>query len=213
MSQANPTPRIVVLISGGGSIMQALLEASAEPEYGGRVVGVIADRDSAGGLAIAADAGIATAVVALKDFPDRATWDVAVAKSIAAFSPDLVVLAGFMKILGQPSLERFAGRIVNTHPALLPAFPGAHGVRDALAAGVKVTGCSVIVVDSGIDTGPILAQSAVEVWDNDTEHTLHERIKVAERGLVVDTVGRMLRHGWDVDGTIARIGAPQEGTP
>jgi phosphoribosylglycinamide formyltransferase-1 len=193
--------------------MQALLTASADPEYGGHVVGVIADRPDAGGLAIASEAGVATAVVALKDFPDRATWDQAVAKAIAAFSPDLVVLAGFMKILGAPSLERFAGRIINTHPALLPAFPGAHGVRDALAAGVKVTGCSVIVVDAGVDTGPILAQSAVEVWDNDSEHSLHERIKTAERTLVVDTVSRMLRHGWNVDGTIARIGAPQEGTP
>lgn len=212
MSHASPTSRIVVLISGGGSIMQALIEACEDPQFGGRVVGVIADRESAGGLELAADAGIATAVVGLGDFPDRDTWNRAVAQALAAFKPDLVVLAGFMKILGEPSLTQFGGRIINTHPALLPSFPGAHGVRDALEAGVKVTGCSVIVVDAGVDSGPILAQAAVDVWDNDTEETLHERIKVVERTLVVETVGRMVRHGWHVDGNIARVGAPKEGT-
>lgn len=212
MTHPERTPRIVVLISGGGSIMAALLQASADPSYGARIVGVVSDKADAGGLAIARDAGVPTAVVALDDFPDRATWDEAVAKTIATFEPDLVVLAGFMRILGAPSLERFGGRIVNTHPALLPSFPGAHGVRDALAAGVKVTGCSVIIVDAGVDTGPIVAQEAVPVWDNDTETTLHERIKDVERALVVDTVGRMLRDGWHVDGRVVRIGRPQEGT-
>lgn len=212
MSHAKASSRIVVLISGGGSIMQALIEAAGDPQYGGRVVGVVSDRASAGGLQIAADAGIATAVVALGDFLDRDTWNRAVAQAIAAFKPDLIVLAGFMKILGEPSLTNFDGRIINTHPALLPSFPGAHGVRDALEAGVKITGCSVIVVDAGVDSGPILAQAAVDVWDNDTEETLHERIKVVERTLVVDTVGRMLRHGWHVNGNIARVGAPEEGT-
>jgi len=156
-----------------------------------------------------AEAGLPTAVVSLKDFPSRELWDEAVARTIASFDPDLVVLAGFMKILGAPSLSRFGGRIINTHPALLPSYPGAHGVRDALAGGAKVTGCTVIIVDEGIDTGPIVAQAAVEVWDNDTEETLHERIKVVERELVATTVGRMLREGWTVDGRIVRIGSKE----
>lgn len=206
MTHAAQTPRIVVLISGGGSIMAAMLDAASDDSYGGRVVGVISDKSTAGGLRIAQDAGVPTAVVDLADFPDRSTWDEAVAKAIDTFQPDLVVLAGFMRILGQPSLEKFGGRIVNTHPALLPSFPGAHGVRDALAAGVKVTGCSVIIVDAGVDTGPIVAQQAVEVRDNDTEETLHERIKDVERSLVIDTVGRMLREGWRVDGRVVRLG-------
>lgn len=211
MTQPHTTQRIVVLISGGGSIMAALVEAARLQSYGGQVVAVISDRPEAGGLALAQDAGIPTAVVSLADFPDRETWDEAVAKTIATFTPDLVVLAGFMRILGAPSLDRFGGRIVNTHPALLPSFPGAHGVRDALQAGVKVTGCSVILVDAGVDTGPILAQEALVVRDNDTEATLHERIKDVERRLVVETVGRMVRYGWDVSGRVARIRASLEG--
>lgn len=191
--------------------MAALVEAARLQSYGGQVVAVISDRPEAGGLALAQDAGIPTAVVSLADFPDRETWDEAVAKTIATFTPDLVVLAGFMRILGAPSLDRFGGRIVNTHPALLPSFPGAHGVRDALQAGVKVTGCSVILVDAGVDTGPILAQEALVVRDNDTEATLHERIKDVERRLVVETVGRMVRYGWDVSGRVARIRASLEG--
>ena len=202
-----PTPQtLVVLISGAGTTMRALLDSAQEEEYGARVAAVIADRADAPGLAIAADAGIPTAVVALADFPDRATWDEALARTIGSFTPDLVVLAGFMKIVGAPSLTAFGGRIVNTHPALLPAFPGAHGVRDALAAGVKVTGCTVMIVDEGVDTGPILAQAVVDVRDNDTQETLHERIKTKERDLVVRTVGTMVRDGWRVDGRTATLG-------
>jgi phosphoribosylglycinamide formyltransferase-1 len=186
--------------------MQALAHATADPAYGARIGAVISDRPDAAGLDIAAEAGIPTAVVAVKDFPDRTTWDVALARTIASFSPDLVVHAGFMKIVGAPSLAQFGGRMVNTHPALLPSFPGAHGVRDALAAGVKVTGCTVIVVDEGIDTGPIVAQAAVQVRDNDTESSLHERIKSVERDLVVATVGTMVRDGWRVDGRIVTLG-------
>lgn len=186
------------------------MEAAAEPAYGGVIVGVVSDKADAPGLDKARAAGIPTAVVELLDFPDRATWDQAVAKAVAAFDPELIVLAGFMRILGAPMLERWGGRIVNTHPALLPSFPGAHGVRDALAAGVKVTGCSVIIIDAGVDTGPILAQAAVEVRDNDTEQSLHERIKHVERDLVVETVGRMVRHGWSVDGRRVTIGASEE---
>jgi phosphoribosylglycinamide formyltransferase-1 len=197
---------VVVLISGAGSTMRAILEATKDPAYGARVAAVISDRDDAAGLATASDAGIPTAVVRLADFPDRALWDEAVARTIASFGPDLVVLAGFMRILGAPSLDRFGGRIINTHPALLPAYPGAHGVRDALAGGAKVTGCTVIVVDAGVDTGPIVAQAAVAVEDNDTEESLHERIKVVERELLATTVGRMVREGWAVDGRLVRLG-------
>ncbi|MGC4175908.1 phosphoribosylglycinamide formyltransferase [Demequina sp.] len=199
--------RVVVLISGAGSTMKAVLEATEDPAYGARIAAVIADRDGAAGLDIASAAGIPTAVVRLNDFPDRSVWDQAIARTIASFTPDLVVLAGFMRILGQPALDQFGGRMVNTHPALLPAYPGAHGVRDALAGGAKVTGCTVIIVDAGVDTGPIVAQAAVAVEDDDTEESLHERIKLVERRLVADTVGRMLRDGWHVDGRTVRIGA------
>ena len=186
--------------------MVALAQAAQEPDFGGRVVGVISDRADAAGLERARAANLATAVVDLDDFDSRSQWDDAVAKAVAAFDPDVVVLAGFMRILGEPMLAKYGGRIVNTHPALLPAFPGAHGVRDALAAGVKVTGCSVIIIDAGVDTGPIVAQASVEVRDNDTEATLHERIKDVERDLVVLTVGRMIREGWRVDGRTVVMG-------
>jgi phosphoribosylglycinamide formyltransferase-1 len=187
--------------------MRAILEASSAPAYGVKIAAVISDRADAGGLAIAAQAGIPTAVVRLEDFEDRALWDEAIARTIATFDPQLVVLAGFMRILGAPSLERFGGRIVNTHPALLPSYPGAHGVRDALAGGAKVSGCTVIIVDAGVDTGPIVAQAAVPVEDNDTEESLHERIKVVERDLLATTVGRLVREGWTVSGRTVRIGA------
>ncbi len=190
--------------------MRAVLAAAQDTGYGARIVGVISDRADAAGLDIARDAGIPTAVVALADFPDRHAWDVALDKSIGIFEPDLVLCAGFMKLIGAPTLDSYSGRIVNTHPALLPAYPGAHGVRDALANGAKVTGCTVMLVDNGVDTGPILAQAAVEVWDNDTEDSLHERIKVVERALVADTVGRMAREGWTIHGRRVMLGS-QEG--
>ena len=196
----------MILISGAGTTMKAILDASSAQEYGVRVAAVIADRDSAAGLSIAQQAGIPTAVVKFADFPDRALWDEAIARTITSFEPDLIVLAGFMRILGAPSLARFDGRIINTHPALLPSYPGAHAVRDALAGGAKVTGCTVIIVDAGVDTGPIVAQTAVAVEDNDTEESLHERIKVVERDLLSKTVGRMLREGWNVDGRAVHIG-------
>jgi phosphoribosylglycinamide formyltransferase-1 len=194
------------MISGAGTTLAALLDAARDPEYGARVVGVVSDRPGVAGLDIAAAAGVPTAVVSLADFPSRDLWDDAVARTLAAFGPDLVVLAGFMRILGAPSLERFGGRIVNTHPALLPAYPGAHGVREALTGGAKITGCTVIIVDAGIDTGPIVAQAPVKVLNNDNEDTLHERIKVVERALVADTIGRMAREGWTVTGRVVRLG-------
>jgi phosphoribosylglycinamide formyltransferase-1 len=190
---------VVVLLSGSGTLLQSMLDATKDPEAGFSIVAVVADRPDAYGLTRARDAGLATAVVAMPDFPDRVTWDVAVERAVSTFRPDLVVLAGFMRILGDPMLVSYGGRIVNTHPALLPAFPGAHPVRDALAHGVKVSGCSVIIVDAGTDTGPIVAQRAVDVLDGDDEDTLHERIKVVERELLVDVVSRMCRHGWTVD--------------
>lgn len=186
--------------------MAAIVDACADPQYGARVAAVVSDNPEAPGLGIAREAGIPTAVVAMADFPTRVLWDQALATTIASFSPDLVVLAGFMKIVGQPCLEKFEGKMINTHPALLPSFPGAHAVADALASGVKVTGCSVIIVDAGVDTGPIVAQAAVDVHPFDTEASLHERIKEVERDLVVHTVGTMVRDGWHVKGRQVTLG-------
>jgi phosphoribosylglycinamide formyltransferase-1 len=200
--------RLVVLVSGGGSNLAALLAAHDGPAYPGRVVGVVADRASAGALDLARAAGVPTAVVAPGDFADRAAWDRALAEAIAVFRPHLVVSAGFMRILGAAVLDRFDGRVVNTHPALLPAFPGAHAVRDALAFGAKVTGCTLHVVDAGVDTGPVVAQVAVPVEPGDDEATLHERIKVAERRLLVDWVGRIVAGGLTVDGRTVTVGPP-----
>ncbi|MCL2466491.1 MAG: phosphoribosylglycinamide formyltransferase [Micrococcales bacterium] len=191
--------RVVVLASGAGTTLAALLAAHEQPGYPARIVGVISDQPTAAALDRARDAGVATAVVALADFDDRDAWNVAVAAAIDVFNPDLVVLAGFMRVLGSPFVERWAGRSINTHPSLLPAFPGAHGVRDALAHGVKVTGCTVHLVDAGLDTGPILSQVAVSVEPDDDEATLHERIKTVERDLLVDTVARMVTGGVAID--------------
>jgi phosphoribosylglycinamide formyltransferase-1 len=197
---------VVVLVSGTGTLLQALLDAAVDPTTSFRVAGVVSDRADAGGLGRARAAGVPTAVVAPKDFPDRAAWDAGIARAVRVFSPALVVLAGFMRILGAAYLREFGDRTVNTHPALLPSFPGAHGVRDALAHGVKVTGTSVILVDEGTDTGPIVAQRAVEVRDDDDEASLHERIKVVERELLVDVVSRMTAHGWQVTDRKVRLG-------
>lgn len=198
--------RLVVLVSGTGSNLAALLAAHEDPAYGARVVGVVSDRAGVAALDRARAAGVPTAVVALADFPDRAAWDRALAEAVGVFSPDLVVMAGFMKLVGEAFLARFGGRAINTHPALLPAFPGAHGVRDALVHGVKVTGCTVIVVDGGVDSGPIVAQTPVVVEPDDDERTLHERIKAVERTLLVDTVGAVARGGLRVDGRHVRVG-------
>jgi phosphoribosylglycinamide formyltransferase-1 len=195
-----------VLISGAGTNLAALLTAQDDAEFGARVAGVVSDDPAAGGLDIARAAGVATAVVRRAEFADRAAWDVALAEAVAVFGPTLVVSAGFMRILGTSFLARFAGRVINTHPALLPAFPGAHAVRDALAYGVRVTGCTVHLVDEGVDTGPIIAQRAVEVLDADDEGTLHERIKAVEHALLVDVVGRIVRGGLTVDGRHVRLG-------
>jgi phosphoribosylglycinamide formyltransferase-1 len=192
--------RVVVLVSGAGTNLQALLDASADPAYGAHIVAVGADRDGTLAIDRALAAGVRTFVVRLKDFSDRAAWDDALTGEVAAHSPDLVVLAGFMKLVGASFMGKFGGRIVNTHPALSPAFPGMHGARDALAYGVKITGCTLFVVDEGVDTGPIIAQASVPVLDGDDEGSLHERIKTVERQMLVDTIGRMAREGWTVTG-------------
>lgn len=198
--------RLVVLVSGSGTNLQAVLDACTDPAYGAAVVAVGADRDGIVGLERAERAGVPTFVERVKDHPDRAAWDAAVTAAVAAHEPDLVVLAGFMKLVGPDFLAAFGGRTVNTHPALSPSFPGMHGPRDALAYGVKVTGCTLFVVDEGVDTGVIVAQTAVPVADDDTEDSLHERIKVAERSMLVDTVGRMAREGYAVEGRRVRFG-------
>ncbi len=192
--------RLVVLVSGAGTNLQALLDACADPGYGATVVAVGADRDSIAALDRAKAANIPTFVVKVGDFATRDDWDEALARACEHYRPDLIVCAGFMKLVGQAFLARFNGRCLNTHPALLPSFPGMHGVRDALSYGVKVTGCTVFLVDEGVDAGPVLAQAAVPVHDDDDETSLHERIKVAERALLVGTVGRMARDGWSVNG-------------
>ncbi|HEY2766475.1 MAG TPA: phosphoribosylglycinamide formyltransferase [Pseudonocardiaceae bacterium] len=240
-----PVPaRVVVLVSGSGTLLQALLDATG-PHYPAQVVAVGADRAGVEGLARAEKCGVPTFVVELSRHsetcssgsshrhetcssgsshrhetcssgsshrhetcssgsshrhPDRASWDAALTAAVAVHQPDLVVSAGFMKILGPAFLDRFAGRIVNTHPALLPAFPGRRPVADALAHGVQVSGATVHLVDAGVDTGPILAQCAVQVLTDDTEDRLHERIKVVERRLLVDVVAELASRGCTVTG-------------
>jgi phosphoribosylglycinamide formyltransferase 1 len=198
--------RLVVLVSGEGTNLQALINASRDEDFGAQVVAVGADRGMIKALARAGQAGIPTFTVRVADYPARRDWDAALADACADHAPDLIVLAGFMKLVGPPFLAAFGGRCLNTHPALLPSFPGAHGVRDALAHGVKVTGCTVFLVDEGVDAGPIVAQACVPVADDDDETALHERIKVTERALLVSTVGRMVREGWSVQGRKVRIG-------
>ncbi len=190
---------IVVLISGGGTNLQALIDAAADPSYGMRIAAVGADRDDIEGLDRARRVKIPTFVCRVADFATRADWDAALTSQVAAYHPTLVVLAGFMKLTGEVFLARFGGRTVNTHPALSPSFPGMHGPQAALDYGVKVTGCTLFVVDSGVDTGPIVAQTAVSVHDDDTAGTLHERIKTSERQMLVDYVGRMVRDGFSVN--------------
>ena len=192
--------RLVVLASGGGSTLQALLDASADASFGARVVAVGADRTGIEALARAERAGVATFTCRTSQYADRDDWDAALAEAVAGYEPNLVISAGFMKLVGKRFLSRFGGRFVNTHPALLPSFPGMHGARDALEHGVKITGCTLFVVDDGIDTGPIIAQRVVPVREDDDESTLHERIKVAEREMLVEYVGRMARQGWTIQG-------------
>jgi phosphoribosylglycinamide formyltransferase 1 len=202
----DPAPaRLVVLLSGSGSNLQALLDACADPAYGARVVAVGADRDGIAGLDRAEAAGVPTFVDRLTAYETRADWDAALTGHVAEHKPDLVISAGFLKLVGERFLAAFGDRYVNTHNTLLPAFPGIHGPRDALAYGVKITGATLFFVDAGVDTGPIIAQVSVPVLDGDTEETLTERIKVAERAQLVEQIGRLVRNGWTIENRKVRI--------
>ena len=198
--------RLVALVSGSGTNLQALLDACAAPAYGARIVAVGADRDDIEGLRRAERAGVPTFVRKLSQFETRDGWDRAITDIVARFDPDLVVLAGFMKLVGAGFLTAFEGRVINTHPALSPAFPGMHGAADAIAYGVKVSGCTLFVVDDGVDTGPIVAQRSVLVAEDDDADSLHERIKAAEREMLVECVGRMAREGFTVTNRKVRFG-------
>lgn len=181
--------RVVVLISGTGTLLQALLDAASEPDAGYTVVAVGADRPDAPGLLRGLNAGVP--IFSVPMLRDRTEWDACLADAVAQYRPDVVVSAGFMKLVGAEFLSRYGGRFINSHPALLPSFPGMHGVRDALAAGVKVSGTTIFMVDEGVDTGRILAQQAVDVLPDDSEDSLHERIKVVERELLVAVVKQL----------------------
>lgn len=180
--------RIVVLVSGTGSNLQAVIDAVVAGSLPVEIAAVGADRPNTYGLERSAAAGLETFVVNFKDYANRADWDAALLAAVAAYKPDYVISSGFMRIVAPNFIDAFAGRYVNTHPALLPSFPGAHGVRDALAYGVKVTGCTVHFADAGVDTGPIIAQTAVAVFNDDTEDSLHDRIKIAERELLIEVL-------------------------
>lgn len=199
--------RLVVLVSGSGTTLQALLDACADPAYGAQVVAVGSDRPDVEGLRRAERAGVPTFVLRVGDHADRGEWDRGLTQAVQEHDPDLVVTAGFMKILGPTFVEHFADRVVNTHPALLPSYPGAHGVRDALAGGARVTGATCHLVDGGVDTGPILEQVAVRVEEGDDEASLHERIKLVEREMLVATLARAITEGYVVDGRSVRWGA------
>lgn len=192
--------RLVVLVSGTGTNLQALLDACSDPLYGAVVAAVGADRSGTTAVERARSAGVKTFELPLPAAASRADWDQELTHRVASFEPDLVVLAGFLKLTGPAFLSQFGGRCVNTHPALLPSFPGMHGPRDALAYAVKISGATLFVVDAGVDTGAIVAQTAVPVREDDTEDTLHERIKSAERVMLVETVGRMVREGYTITG-------------
>lgn len=199
--------RLVVLVSGTGTNLQALLDASRDdPGYGAVVVAVGADRPGTRAIQRAAGAGIPTFVVALPDHADRSAWDRALTDAVQKHEPDLVVSAGFLKLVGPAFLDRFGGRFINTHNALLPSFPGIHGPRDALDYGVKVSGATLFVVDEGIDTGVVVEQVAVRVENDDDVDALTERIKTAERAMLVECVGRMAREGFTVAGRRMRFG-------
>ncbi|MFD6564420.1 phosphoribosylglycinamide formyltransferase [Micromonospora profundi] len=192
--------RLVVLVSGSGSNLQALLDAAADPAYGAQVVAVGADRDGIAGLDRAEAAGVPTFVERVRDHETREDWDRALTAHVAKHQPDLVISAGFLKLVGDHFLAAFGDRYLNTHNTLLPAFPGIHGPRDALAYGVKLTGATLFFVDAGMDTGPIVAQVAVPVLDDDDVDALTERIKEAERRQLVEQVGRLVREGWTITG-------------
>lgn len=203
---------LVVLISGGGSNLRALLEASRDPGFPARVIAVGADRE-ADGLAHAEEFGIPSFTVPYSSFDSRAEWGSALLEQIRVWNPDVLVLSGLMRLLPPVIVDALSPRIINTHPAYLPEFPGAHGVRDALAAGAEQTGASIIVVDNGVDAGPIIAQERVPVLPDDTEHSLHERIKPVERRLLVQAVRDLANGTIDLEALSTASRPPAEGAP
>lgn len=192
--------RIVLLASGSGTLTQAVIDAFADSDRDVEIAAIGADSQTAGVLDRAAERSIPTFVVRPKDCADREDWNVRLRDTVAEFSPDWVISAGFMRILGPTFIAAFADRIINTHPALLPSFPGAHGVRDALAHGVRITGGTIHLVDVGVDTGPIITQFPVSVSDDDTEETVHERIKTREREELVRLLAHLAHHDLVIDG-------------
>lgn len=198
--------RLVVLASGVGTLLGQLIQACSDGSIAAQIAAVGSDRDGTGAAARAEAAGIPTFICRVRDYADRASWDRALTQMCADFEPSLVISAGFLKLFGPHFLEKFADKTINSHPALLPSFPGLHGVRDALAYGVKVTGCTVFFVDAGLDSGPVIAQAAVPVRDDDDEETLTERVKAVERELLTRTVAAMVDRGWSVSGRTVRFG-------
>ncbi|WP_285036806.1 phosphoribosylglycinamide formyltransferase [Plantibacter sp. ME-Dv--P-095] len=203
---------LVVLISGGGSNLRALLEASRDADFPARVVAVGSDRE-ADGLAHAEEFGIPSFTVPYSSFDSRAEWGAALLEQIRVWSPDVLVLSGLMRLLPPVVVDALSPRIINTHPAYLPEFPGAHGVRDALAAGATQTGASIIVVDNGVDAGPIISQERVPILPDDTEHRLHERIKPVERRLLVQAVRDLATGTIDLEALSTASRPPAEGAP
>jgi formyltetrahydrofolate-dependent phosphoribosylglycinamide formyltransferase len=203
--------RLVVLASGEGTLLAHLIDACAAGQVDAEIVAVGADRFGTNAIRRAQAAGIETFVCRVTDYQDRDAWDKALTRTCAKLRPDLIVSAGFLKLFGPAFLGEFAGRCINSHPALLPSFPGLHGIGDALAYGVKVTGCTVFLVDSGLDSGPIVAQAAVPVQDGDDEETLTERVKATERQLLSQTVADMIACGWSVSGRQVKIGRSKKG--
>lgn len=198
--------RLVILASGEGTLLQHLIEACAAGTLPAEIVAVGTDRDGTLAAKRAEAAGLPTFLCRVADFPDRAAWDVALTSECASFRPDLVISAGFLKLFGPAFLAEFSGRCINSHPALLPSFPGRHAVRDALSYGVKVTGCTLFFVDEGVDSGPVIVQEAVPVRPDDDEGSLTERIKQRERAMLVRTVAAMMSGGWSVAGRRVMIG-------
>lgn len=196
--------RLVVLLSGAGSTAAAVLRAATAEDYPAEVVAVGSDRHAAG-LQRAKEMDIPTFVVSARGHADREAWNDALADEVASFAPDLVLCAGFMRILAPRFVARFSPNLINSHPSLLPSFPGAHAVKDALDYGVKVSGVTVHVMDTGVDTGPIIAQRPVLISEDDDEHSLHERIKTVERELLVDVVATIARGTLTVDERKVRI--------
>ena len=196
---------VVAMASGAGTLFQALVDASQSEDYPAQIVGLVTDRPGCGAEQRAISAGMPVVTVDPRNYASRAQWNADVAAATAELAPDWLVSAGFMRVLGAEFLERFPGRIINSHPSLLPAFPGARAVPEALDYGVHITGCTIHIVDAGIDSGPILAQAPVRVIEGDDADTLHERIKTVERELLVTVLAKLATTGYSLDGRKAAL--------